>query len=195
MEKCEFLEIIQESFSRTIKAHKESESLFDLIIEAAKSILTSLDKGGKLLIIGNGGSASDASHMASEFVGRYKRERKPLPAIALTADSSIITAVANDFDYDQIFVRQCAALTKPNDLVIAISTSGNSKNIINAVEHCKKLENVNTIGFTGKGGGKLEAISDICIKVPSENTATVQEVHRTIIHVICDIIDKQYEKK
>ncbi len=195
MENQEFLKLVEESFNRTIQAHKDCTSLYQIILQTSKIILNSFENGGKLLIIGNGGSATDASHMASEFIGRFKRKRKPLPAIALTTDTSIITAVANDFDYDQIFVKQCIALAKPNDVVMAISTSGNSTNVIKAVEECKKLNSVTTIGLTGEDGGKLALISYICIKVPSKITATIQEVHRTIIHVICDIIDQHYAKK
>jgi len=184
-----------ESFERSIIAHVNSKELSDLIVKAAMYMIKSFNDGGKLLIIGNGGSASDASHMAAELVGRFKRERSPLPAVALTTDTSLITAIANDYDYNQVFSRQCSALIKPGDILIAISTSGSSKNIIEAVLECKKSERIIMIALTGSSGGELANITDVSIKVPSDNTATVQEVHRTIIHIICGIVDDYYAQK
>jgi len=184
-----------ESFERNITAHVKSKNLSDLIVKAAMYMIKSFNEGGKLLIIGNGGSASDASHMAAEFVGRFQRERMPLPAIALTTDTSLITAIANDYGYDRVFARQCAALIKPGDILMAISTSGNSKNIIEAILECEKFEKVIKIAMTGNSGGELANITDISIRVPSDVTATIQEVHRTIIHIICGIVDDYYAQK
>jgi D-sedoheptulose 7-phosphate isomerase len=186
---------VNESFERTVTALLKSKNLTDLIVKAAMSIINSFNNGGKVLLIGNGGSASDASHMAGELIGRFRRERSPLPAIALTTDNSVITAIANDYGYDQVFARQCLGLLKPGDVLIAISTSGNSKNIIKAVLECKKLKQVVKIALTGFSGGMLTTLTDISIRVPSDNTATIQEVHRAIIHIICSIIDDHYVQK
>lgn len=189
------MKILKKTINDNMRAHSASLSLSQEIIAASKSIIDSINGGGKILIMGNGGSATDASHMASEFVGRFKRKRSPLPAIALTTDNAIITAISNDFSYDQVFARQCEALIKPGDVVIAISTSGMSNNVIKAVSQYKKNKSIIVVSLTGISGGKLSEISDIAIKVPSKTTATIQEVHRTIIHIICDIIDEYYAKK
>jgi D-sedoheptulose 7-phosphate isomerase len=186
---------VNEALEVTIKAHLDSKELSGLIIRTAISIIKSIDNGGKVLIVGNGGSASDASHMAAELVGRFKRKRSPLPAIALTTDTSLITAIANDFDYDQVFVRQCEALVKTGDILVAISTSGNSKNVIKAVRECEKFDSVTKVALTGSSGGELASVADITIKVPSDSTAAIQEVHRTIIHIICNIVDDYYAQK
>jgi phosphoheptose isomerase len=192
MSSRDYSQYVSEAFERTIRAHLDSKALTDAITRTATSTIKAIHNSCKVLIIGNGGSASDASHMAAEFVGRFKRNRPPLPAIALTTDTSLITAIANDFDYDQVFVRQCAALLKTGDVLIAISTSGNSRNIIEAVRECEKFGSVTKVALTGRPGGELARIADIPIRVPSEHTATIQEVHRTIIHIICDIVDDYY---
>jgi D-sedoheptulose 7-phosphate isomerase len=186
---------VNEALEETVRAHLDSKELSGLIIRTAISIIKSIDNGGKVLIVGNGGSASDASHMAAELVGRFRRKRSPLPAIALTTDTSLITAIANDFDYDQVFVRQCGALVKTGDILVAISTSGNSKNVIKAVRECERFDSVTKVALTGSSGGELASIADIPIKVPSDSTSTIQEVHRTIIHIICNIVDDYYAQK
>ena len=195
MNSIDYSSYVNESLERTITALLNSKNLSDLIVKAAMSIINSFNNGGKVLLIGNGGSASDASHMAGELIGRFQRERSPLPAIALTTDNSVITAIANDFGYDKIFARQCLGLVKPGDVLIAISTSGNSKNIIKAVLECKNLKQVVKIALTGVSGGVLATLTDISIRGPSDNTATIQEVHRAIIHIICSIIDDHYVQK
>jgi D-sedoheptulose 7-phosphate isomerase len=186
---------VNEALEVNVRAHLDSRELSGLIISTAISIIKSIDNGGKVLIIGNGGSASDASHMAAELVGRFRRKRSPLPAIALTTDTSLITAIANDFDYDQVFVRQCCALVKTGDILVAISTSGNSKNVIKAVRACERFDSVTKVALTGSSGGELASLADIPIKVPSDSTATIQEVHRTIIHIVCNIVDDYYAQK
>jgi D-sedoheptulose 7-phosphate isomerase len=191
----DYSHFVNEALEMTVRAHLDSKGLSSLIIRTAISIIKSIDNGGKVLIIGNGGSASDASHMAAELVGRFRRKRSPLPAIALTTDTSLITAIANDFNYDQVFVRQCGALIKTGDILVAISTSGNSNNVINAVHGCNKFDSVTKVALTGSSGGELARIADITIKVPSDCTATIQEVHRTIIHIICNIVDDHYAQK
>ena len=144
--------------------------------------------GGKLLFFGNGGSAADAQHLAAEFVGRFQIERHALPAIALTTDSSILTAVGNDYGFDQIFARQVQALGRPGDVAIGISTSGNSPNVTGAIKQAAK-QDLKTIGLAGKDGGSLAKAVDVSIVVASTNVARVQECHITIGHILCELVE------
>ncbi len=160
---------------------------------AARSIIKSLRLGGKILIFGNGGSAADSQHMAAELVGRFKKERRALPAIALTVNTSILTAIGNDYGFEAIFSRQISALGRKGDVAIGISTSGNSANIINAVKEAKSLD-MGTICLTGGDGGKLAKVCDISINVEAKDTPRVQESHITIIHILCDLIEKELFK-
>lgn len=153
-------------------------------------IVNSFKKGHHLYLMGNGGSAADAQHIAGELVGRYKNDRKPLPAMAFTTDTSILTAIANDYGYNYCFVKQVEAFVKEGDTVIGISTSGRSINIINAIKRAKEL-GASTIAFTGAEGGSLKDYADICLLVPSTNTPRIQEAHITIAHIICSIIEKE----
>ena len=182
---------IQEEFKNHIKTSQKSmENLSDDIEIAAKICIATLKKNGKIILFGNGGSAADAQHIAAEFVGRYMTERQGLAAIALTTDTSILTAVGNDYGYEEIFSRQIEALAKPEDVVIGISTGGTSKNVINAI----KLANdtgCNIIGFSGKDGGKMNAICDVNIVVPSNDTPRIQEMHILIGHTLCHLIDHE----
>ncbi len=162
------------------------------IEQAAQVIITALAKGGKVMLFGNGGSAADAQHIAAEFVGRFHLERLPLPAIALTTDTSILTAVANDYGFEQVFARQVQALGKLGDVAVAISTSGRSPNILAGVQAAKELGLV-TIGLTGGDGGKLAHRVDIPIVVPSEETARIQECHITIGHLLCEAVEAALE--
>ncbi len=158
---------------------------------ATQAILASVTSGGKVLACGNGGSAADAQHFAAEFVGRYERERPELGAIALTTDSSIITAIANDYDFNVIFSKQVRALGGAGDVLLAISTSGNSANIMAAIE-AAHLREMTVVALTGKGGGKIAAMlreTDVHICVPHERTARIQEVHLLTLHCICDGVD------
>ena len=155
---------------------------------AAKICIDSLKKGGKILIFGNGGSAADAQHIAAELVGRYKMERKGLSAIALTTDSSSLTAIANDFGYEHVFDRQIEALANTEDVVIGISTSGNSKNVINAIQLAKKI-GCKSIGLTGKSGGYMSKICNINLIIPAQETARIQEMHILVGHIICHLIE------
>ena len=159
------------------------------IFEAAGLIIMCLRAGGKLLFFGNGGSAADAQHLAAEFIGRFVRERAGLAAIALTTDSSILTAVGNDYGFDQIFARQVQALGRPNDVAIAISTSGNSPNIIEGVKAARKGY-LKTIGLSGKDGGLLAAEADVVITIASTSTARIQECHITIGHLLCELTEE-----
>ena len=159
------------------------------IVEAAFLISKSLQSGGKVLFFGNGGSAADAQHLAAEFVGRFVRERRGLPAIALTTDSSILTAVGNDYGFDQIFARQIQALIRPGDVAVGISTSGNSPNVLEGVRAATKA-NGKTIGLSGKDGGALAKEVDLAITIASSNTARIQECHIAIGHLLCELIDE-----
>ena len=160
------------------------------IVDAAMLIARCLRGGGKLLLFGNGGSAADAQHLAAEFVGRFQMERHPLPAIALPTDSSILTAVGNDYGFDQIFARQVQALGRPGDVAIGISTSGNSPNVTSAITQAAKQE-LKTIGLAGKDGGSLAKCVDISITVASTNVAMIQECHITIGHILCELVENE----
>jgi D-sedoheptulose 7-phosphate isomerase len=163
------------------------------IAAAVQAILACVTSGGKVLACGNGGSAADAQHFAAEFVGRFERERPELGAIALTTDSSILTAIANDYDYSVIFSRQVRALGQPGDVLLAISTSGNSANVLEAVKAAHEREMV-VVGLSGRNGGKMSQAlrdTDVHICVPHERTARIQEVHLLVLHCICDAVDAQ----
>ena len=162
----------------------------DVIREIADVIIKAYKDKRCVYLIGNGGSAADAQHIAGELIGRFKINRRPLPAIALTTDTSVITAIANDFGYETCFARQIEALAKPGDILLAFSTSGNSKGILNAVQVAKSLRAI-TIGFTGKDGGLLKSVVDICLKIPSDNTPRIQECHITVGHIVCSIVEKE----
>jgi len=166
-----------------------SETLTDKIVTAAEIIVKALQQNKKILLIGNGGSAADAQHIAAELVGKFKSERRALAAIALTTDTSILTALGNDYGIDIIFSRQIEALGEENDVLIAISTSGTSKNIIKAVEVARKKK-ITVIGLTGNNGGTLKDLADYPIIVPSNNTPRIQEAHITIGHIICNLIER-----
>ncbi|WP_455244350.1 D-sedoheptulose-7-phosphate isomerase [Petrachloros mirabilis] len=162
----------------------------DRIVELAKLLATAFREGRKVLLFGNGGSAADAAHIAAEFVGRYKRERHPLPAIALATDIAAITCIANDYGYDELFARQVHAHGQKGDLAIAISTSGNSPNVIKGVEAAKAC-GLTTVGWTGGTGGKLASMVDFSFVVPSKSTARIQESHITLGHVLCELTEEQ----
>jgi D-sedoheptulose 7-phosphate isomerase len=164
------------------------ETLFPVISEVGVLLQQCIKKGGKILLMGNGGSAADSQHIAAEIVGRFKKERKGLPAIALTTDTSILTSVGNDYGYDYIFARQIEALCRPEDLVIGITTSGNSANVVTAMQAAKEIGAV-TIGLTGGTGGKLSAICDINLIMPSNVTARIQEAHIFVGHCLCEILE------
>jgi len=168
-----------------------AETLTDDIQKIIDLIRASYQKGGKLLLMGNGGSAGDAQHIAAELVGRYKRERKAVAAIALTVDTSILTAVGNDYGYECVFSRQVEALAGKNDVVMGISTSGNSANVIRALEAAKSI-GATTVALLGNEGGKIKNQVDAALVVPSSDTARIQEVHITVGHIICEILDQEF---
>lgn len=168
----------------TLKANNEK------IIQAVESILELFKRNGKVLFFGNGGSAADSQHIAAEFIGRFKKERRALPAIALTTDTSILTALGNDYSFDVIFARQVEGLGQRGDLAFGISTSGNSRNVVEGIRAAKKM-GLKTISLTGCGGGKLAPLTDISIIVPSSETARIQESHLCVAHAICELVENQ----
>ncbi|MFN2500506.1 MAG: SIS domain-containing protein [Pyrinomonadaceae bacterium] len=169
-----------------------SDRIIPSIEACADIILETVLNGNKVLICGNGGSAADSQHIAAEFVGRYETERRALPAIALTTDTSALTALANDYDFQRIFARQVDALAAEGDCLIAISTSGNSPNVISAAMSARQ-KGCKVVGMTGAKGKKLASLSDACVMIPSERTARIQEGHITVAHVWCEIVDKELE--
>ncbi len=181
-----FLPILNEhrkAFEETFTpAHIETLELI------SREILKAFKAGHKLLLCGNGGSASDSQHIAAEFIGRFKRERMSLPAISLTTDTSILTALANDYDYSKVFSRQVEGLGRKGDILIAISTSGNSANVLEAVTQAKK-QGLLTVGFTGITGGKLKEAADICFRAQSKKTPHVQEMHIAALHAVSEVVE------
>lgn len=181
------------SFEDSIRQHQQCVEamhgqLADLY-DIAEAITAALAKGHTLYLCGNGGSAADCQHVAGEFVGRFLRERKAYPAVALTTDSSILTAVGNDYGFDQIFSRQVQALAKPGDIVCGISTSGKSPNVLAAIEMTKSL-NVKTLAFTGHGGNPLAAMCDLAFRAPATHTPRIQELHLLAWHLLCDRVEE-----
>jgi D-sedoheptulose 7-phosphate isomerase len=157
----------------------------------AEILIKALKMGNKILLFGNGGSAADSQHIAAELVGRFLRARKALPAIALTTDTSILTAIGNDYSFDNVFARQIEALGLPGDVALGISTSGNSKNVIKAMQAARKLEMI-TIGFTGENGGELKNCVDFCFHAPSSSTPHIQEAHLTAAHALCEVVEYEF---
>ena len=183
-----------ENLQKAIAEHQEMfAKLGDLIPQitlVAEELKACIKRGGKILIMGNGGSAADSQHIAAEIVGRFKKERRGLAAIALTTDTSIITSVGNDCGYDYIFARQIEALCRPEDVVIGITTSGNSKNVVAAIEEANKL-GATTIGLTGGTGGKMAELCKYNLVMPSSETARVQEAHIFVGHSLCDLLESE----
>jgi D-sedoheptulose 7-phosphate isomerase len=163
-----------------------------LIAQVAREICSSLDRGNKVLLFGNGGSAADAQHIAAEWIGRFKKDRRAIPAIALTTDTSILTAVGNDYGFDQIFTRQIHALGRKGDVAIALSTSGNSPNVILAADAAREMELI-TVGLTGRDGGKLGAKVQYHLNVPHALSARIQEVHIMVGHILCELVENNVE--
>jgi D-sedoheptulose 7-phosphate isomerase len=189
--KEKIISILRESADLKLKFAKES---IDSVIDATQIINKCFKSGGKILIFGNGGSASDAQHIASEFISRFLLERSALPAISLAADSSVLTSIANDYSYENIFVRQIEALGNKNDVAIGITTSGNSANVISGLKTAKSIGMTNVV-FTGKNINKLKKLSKCIISVPSDSTARVQEVHITVAHIICELVEQVWGGK
>ena len=182
--------LLKEAFSSSINLKQRSinEHLESMLAITAE-IIKVFENNNKVLLCGNGGSAADAQHIAAEWVTRYKINRKALPALALTVNTSDLTAIGNDFDFNQIFSRQIEAHGKNGDLLIALSTSGKSKNVINAVLEAKKM-GITCVGLTGNNGGDLAEICDISLIIPSDNTARIQEIHSLFMHAVCEAVDE-----
>ena len=179
------LTILQESLATKEQSVKKN---IDLIQKAADRLVECITSGHKILLFGNGGSAADAQHIAAEFVNRFQVERQPLAALALTTDTSIITSIGNDYHFDEIFSKQILALGKKDDIAVGLSTSGNSENVIQAVEAAKSLD-MFTIGLTGRGG-RLADCADLIFRIDSDTTARVQETHITLAHILCDLVER-----
>ena len=168
-----------------LKDKSFQRNIFDLV----NLIKLTISKNNKIMLAGNGGSAADAQHIAAEFIGKLNLKRKALPAIALNTDTSILTSISNDYNFDQIISRQIEGLGKKDDMFIGITTSGKSKNIIRAIKLAKN-KNIKVVTLTGKKGINLKKVSDICIVIPSKNTQIIQEIHITILHIICEMVEK-----
>ena len=188
---------MEKSINATFEKHKQALGLLEeqssTIARIASLFIESLEAGGKIIFIGNGGSAADAQHLAAELVGRFKKNRGALAAIALTTDTSILTAVGNDFGFDQIFSRQIEALAKKEDLLVGISTSGESKNIIQAIEKAK-VRGLKSVGFLGKDGGNIKGLADVDLTICLDNTPSIQEMHILAGHAICGIVEDHFIK-
>jgi D-sedoheptulose 7-phosphate isomerase len=188
------IKLIEQAFSESIKTKQDALAVIAGPTSDAALLMTSaLVSGNKILTCGNGGSAADAQHFSSELLNRYERERQPLPAIALTTDSSTLTSIANDYDYDLIFAKQVRALGQTNDILFAITTSGGSANLIQAI-HAAHEREVKIVALTGRDGGEVGALmqkDDIEIRVPGPSTARIQEVHLVVLHCLCQLIDQQ----
>jgi len=186
------------TISKEFKSHLETinnvmDNMEDDIQTASEIIVNALKNGNKILLCGNGGSAADAQHIAAELTGRYKTERRGLAGIALTTDTSALTAIGNDYGYDRIFDRQVEALANKGDILLGISTSGNSTNVVNALKLAQELE-CKTVGFSGRTGGDMNDVCNINIIVPSDNTPRIQEMHILFGHIICQIIDDNFKQ-
>lgn len=178
------------AFADTVALHQRVASGGRASLErAAAAVVAALTRGGKVLVLGNGGSAADAQHVAAELVGRFQRERSGMAAISLTTDTSVLTSVANDYGFDQVFARQVEALGRAGDIVLAITTSGGSPNVLAAL-HTARARGIETIALTGSDGGAAGRSADVHINVPSTSTPRVQEVHRTLLHVLCDLVER-----
>lgn len=189
-------EIVSRSLKESAAAKERFQTAENVsaVVEAASAIAASFRSGGKLLIVGNGGSAADAQHLAAEFVNRFEMERPPLPAIALTTDSSCLTSIGNDYSFDQVYSKQVRALGRKGDVLLAISTSGASRNVTEAVDAARSI-GIKTVVLTGKGGGDLVAGADVLINVDSRSTPRIQEVHITVCHIICELVDHTLFKR
>ena len=179
----------EETFAAAIKVHERVRSNLGPAVMAAQAISDALKAGNKLLVFGNGGSAADAQHVAAELVGRFQRERAAMAAIALSVDTSILTAVGNDYSFKQVFARQVEGLGRPGDVAMGISTSGESPNVVAALQ-AARAKGLKTIALTGRAGGSVGRAADVHVNVPDQNTQRVQEAHMTLLHVMCEVIEE-----
>jgi D-sedoheptulose 7-phosphate isomerase len=183
-------DFVAHALAEAARLHGAAVSAAGPAAEAAGAMIAALRSGGRVLACGNGGSAADAQHFAAELVGRFERERAALGAIALTTDTSVVTAVANDYDFSRVFARQVEALGRPGDVLLGISTSGGSANVVAAFA-AAKAGGMTTVALTGRDGGAVGAAADIHVNVPAASTARVQEVHRTLLHAVCALIERE----
>lgn len=190
MKKMDDSEILK-SFDECISTLQETKKSIEIIKNIVDDITNCFKDGHKVIIFGNGGSAADSQHFAAEFIGRFCAERKSLPAISLTTDSSNLTAIGNDYSFDDVFARQCESLVMEGDIIIGISTSGKSKNVIKALQ-ISKSKGGKTIGILGNDGGEIKNIVNTAIVVSSKSTPRIQESHRLILHIICEMVEKQF---
>jgi D-sedoheptulose 7-phosphate isomerase len=189
-------EDIRSEIAEAIATHKKMIAAFEVhsletIAAVAQTITKALQRDGTVYLCGNGGSAADAQHIAGELVGRFRRQRKALPAVALSTDTSVLTSIANDYAYEQVFARQVEALVREGDVLWAFSTSGTSPNIIAAANEAKK-KGASVIAFTGRADSKLEGISDICFRAENKSTARAQEIHQLAYHIVCDLVEREF---
>ena len=189
MSQEEAARLADKAFAATITLHDRMRVNLGATLLAARTMLEAVRAGQKLLLFGNGGSASDAQHMSAELVGRFQRERGAIAALALTTDTSILTSIANDYSFKQVFARQIEALGQAGDVAFGISTSGESPNVVHAL-NAAKAKGLKTIALTGRDGGSVGRAADLHVNVPDQSTARVQEVHRTLIHVMCEVIEE-----
>ena len=189
MSSQEAARLAEKAFAATIALHDRMRVNLGSTLLAAATMLEAIKAGHKLLLFGNGGSASDAQHMSAELVGRFQRERAAIAAIALTTDTSILTSIANDYSFKQVFARQIEALGQAGDVAFGISTSGESPNVVHAL-NAAKAKGLKTIAMTGRDGGSVGRAADLHVNVPDQSIARVQEVHRTLIHVMCEVIEE-----
>ena len=185
------MESLLNCLNEHIEVANKTKEILPLVEEVGKICIESLKNKGKIILCGNGGSAADAQHIAAELSGRFKKERKALAGIAITTDTSALTAIGNDYGYEFVFSRQVEAIGQKGDVLIGISTSGNSKNVINAIESAKKI-GMKIITLTGKDGGKMKDMGDVNIIIPSNNTPRIQEMHILLGHMICALIDEEF---
>jgi phosphoheptose isomerase len=188
------IELVVSTLADAIALHERAKQDPQPVVDAAGVVVGALTGGGKVLLFGNGGSAADAQHVAAEIVGRFQRDRAALAAIALTADTSVLTSVANDYGYDRVFARQVEALGRAGDVAVGISTSGASSNVAVALD-AARARGLGTVALTGRDGGAVGRAAAIHVNVPSDVTARVQEVHRTLLHVICDIVERALDRR
>ena len=184
-------DIVKASLRDHLAVIQSLEAMVPQVVTIAEVIIASLRSGGRLYCCGNGGSAADAQHLVAELIGRFRRERPGLPAIALTTDSSVLTAIGNDFAFDLVFSRQVAALCRPGDVLLCLSTSGNSPNVLAALRQARELGTI-TVGFGGRGGGQMAALCDHTLIVAHQDTARIQEAYLLMGHIICDLIDAAF---
>lgn len=187
----DFAAVVARTIADSVRLHEAAAAAsVPATVAATEAMVAALRQGGKILVCGNGGSASDSQHFAAELVGRFERERKALPSIALTTDTSILTAIGNDYAYDRVFARQVEAIGRPGDVLLGISTSGGSGNVLAAFA-VARAAGMTTVALTGRDGGRVGAAADIHVNVPSPSTARVQEVHRTLMHAMCELIERE----